>query len=57
LERKFQNPFHRIYFAQVEKKSSANEGCHLPGSNAPSFIEIQAEVMVVRRPKEGLEKD
>jgi hypothetical protein len=45
---------------RVELKSGANESWRLPGSNAPSFIAIQAKngrVMVKRRSKEGSKKD
>jgi hypothetical protein len=33
----------------MELKSSANESWHLPGSNAPSFVAIQAETTELRR--------
>jgi hypothetical protein len=51
----------------MELKSSANESWHLPGSNAPSYVAIQAEMTELmrlegpkkarRRIKEGSKKN
>jgi hypothetical protein len=40
----------------MELKSSANGNWHLPGSNAPGFIAVQAEIARVWR-SEGPRKD
>jgi hypothetical protein len=43
LERKFEIVLF-VENARMALKSSANESWHLPGSNAPSFVAIQAEM-------------